>query len=149
MDEAAALVAIQNLRSNLTYQDAEKLRRKTKGGAATMADAPENSAEYAAIQLLINTWETIATLVAGVANKDPIYEVTPICHVYNNLKEAFTPIGLRCTGLKSVEDFDVPNAGYGAKFAILNNDYNNWMIEQNKSGHYVTGAHGGIHAMFG
>jgi hypothetical protein len=149
MDENDALVAIQTLRTQPAYQQAERLRRKTKGGAAAMATAPDDSEEFAAVHLLVNTWETIATVLDGVASKDRIFEITPVCHMHNNLKDALAGISLRHAKLKSASDFDVPNGGYAAKFTKLANDYHGWMIEKQKSSLYISGACDGMYACFG
>jgi hypothetical protein len=149
MDESAALVAIQNWRSNPVYKQAEILRRNTSGGAAAMAAAPENSDEYAAIHLLVNTWEAIATLLDHVENKDHIFEITPIGHMHENLKDAVAALVLKHARVESAADFSVPNLGFGAKFAKLANDYNSWLIERQKSAYYITASRGGIHAYFG
>lgn len=149
MDESAALVAIQNLRTLPAYQQAERLRRKTKGGAAEMANANDDSEEYASVKLLVNTWETIATILEGVENKDRIYEITPVCHMHNHLKDAIAGISLRHAKLKSVGEFDVPNNGYGAKFTKLANDYDSWLLEKHKTTQYVSGACDGMYACFG
>lgn len=148
MDESTALVSIMTLRMNPTYQQAERLRRKGKGAAA-MAQAGLDSEEFAAVQTLVNAWETIATIIEGVPNKDPIFEVTPVCHMHNALKDAIANISLRHANLKSPGEFDIPNAGYGAKFGKLANDYHSWMIEKRKSTHYITGACDGLYACFG
>jgi hypothetical protein len=149
MDETSTLVAIQTLRTNSAYHDAEILRRKTEGGAANMALAAEDSPEYAAIHLLINTWEAIAVLMSGLEQRDRIYEVTPVCHMHNHLKDAITNIVLKHTKLKTADELSIPNAGYGANFSILANDYDNWLKRKNKSAQYITGACDGMYACFG
>jgi hypothetical protein len=149
MDENTALVSIQNWRSTPVYKGAEILRRNTAGGAVAMANAPDNSDEFAAVHLLVNTWEAIATLLDEVENKDRIFEITPICHMHNNLKDAIPVLSLRHTNLISAADFVIPNGGYGARFSKLANDYDNWLIEKQKSAQYITGACSGLHAYFG
>jgi hypothetical protein len=149
MDESAALVAIQTLRTNPVYQQAERLRRKTEGGAASMATAPEDSEEFAAVHMLVSTWEAIATILESVEHKDRIYEITPVCHMHNHLKDAISGISMRHANLRSADDFDIPNGGYGAKFAKLANDYHSWMLEKRKTTGYITGACGGMYACFG
>ncbi len=149
MDESAALVAIYSLRTQPTYQAAEKLRRRAKGGAAELARGKDDSDELAAIHLLVNTWETIAAIIEGVDSKDRIFEVTPICHVHRNLKDAISDLGLKHANLKSASDFDVPNNGYGAKFTKLANDFDSWLLEKHKTTQYITGACDGMYACFG
>lgn len=114
-----------------------------------MAQADDHSDEYAAIHLLVNTWETIATIIEGVSSKDLIFAITPICHMHRELKDAISALSLKHAGLKSGDDFDVPNNGYGAKFTKLANDYNSWLVGTHKTTQYITGACGGMHAYFG
>lgn len=149
MDESAALVAIHSLRTQPTYQEAEKLRRRTKGGAAQLARGDDNSDELAAIHLLVNTWETIATIIEGVESKDRIFEVTPVCHMHRNLKDAIADLGIRHANVKALSAADVPNNGYGAKFTKLANDYDSWLVEKHKTTGYITGACDGMYACFG
>jgi hypothetical protein len=149
MDETEALVAIHTLRIHPAYQQAERLRRKTKGGAAAMAAASEDSEEFAAIHLLLSTWEVIATIMESVASKDRIFEVTPVCHMHNHLKDALSGVSLKHAKLKSPNDFDVPNGGYAAKFTKLANDYHGWMIGKQQSSLYISGACDGMYACFG
>ncbi|MBI5262232.1 MAG: hypothetical protein HY852_10510 [Bradyrhizobium sp.] len=149
MDEAAALIAIHTLRTSPVYQQAERIRRKTDGGAATMAKAADDTDEAAALHLLVSTWETIATILEGVENKDRIFEVTPVCHMHRNLKDSFSELGLKHARLRSADEFNVPNGGYGAKFSKLANDYDNWLLEKQKSAQYISGACDGMYACFG
>lgn len=149
MDENDALIAIHTLRTQPAYQQAERLRRKTKGGAGEMAKASDNTEEFAAVHLLVNTWETIATIIEGVGSKDRIFEVTPVCHMHNHLKDALSGISLRHARLAAPNDSDVPNGGYAAKFTRLANDYHGWMLEKQKSSLYISGACDGMYACFG
>ena len=148
MDESAALVSIQNWRSSPVYKAAEILRRRTNGGAVAMAGAADDSDELEAVHLLVNTWEAIATLLEYVENRDSIYEITPICHMHGNLKDAI-PILAQKYAKVAAANFSVPNVGFGAKFTKLANDYDSWLIEKQKSAQYVTAACSGIHAYFG
>lgn len=101
-----------------------------------MASAAEGSAEYSAVLLLISTWETIALLISGVKKKDKIFEVTPICHMHRELKEAIEHLR------GSIPDF-------GANFTKLNTEYEAWLRKQKKDARYVTAACNGMHARFG
>jgi hypothetical protein len=149
MDESAALVAIHGLRTQATYQEAERLRRRTKGGAAELVKGKDDSAELAAVHLLVNTWETIASIIEGVESKDRIFEVTPVCHMHRNLKDAIADLGIRHAKVKEFGAADMPNNGYGAKFNKLANDYDNWLLEKHKTQGYITGACDGMYACFG
>ena len=93
-DETAVLLAIETLRSNPEYHTAEVLRRKTVGGSAAMAATSEGSAERSAVLLLIGTWESISVLMDGLKKRDKIFEVTPICHMYRELKAGIEALGV-------------------------------------------------------
>lgn len=149
MDETAALVAIHTLRIQPAYQQAERLRRKARGGATELANGKEDTEEYAAVKLLVNTWETIAAILESVESRDRIYEILPICYMHNALKDAVVIISLKHANLKGPEQFDVPNNGYGAKFTKLSNDYKSWLLEKHKTTQYISGACGGMQAFFG
>lgn len=149
MDESAALAAIHNIRIQPVYQNAERLRRKAKNGAVELANGGDDSEELAAAKLLVSTWETIATILESVENKDRIYEVLPICYMFNALREAIAIISRRHACLKQTDQFEIPNNGYGAKFAKLANDYQSWLLEKHKTTQYITGACGGMQAFFG
>ena len=148
MDESTALASIMTIRLNPTYQQAERMRLKSKG-AMEMAAAPMDSDQFAAVQTLVSAWEVIATIIEGVPNKGAIYDTLPACYMHNALKDAIAHISLRRANLKSPGEFDIPNAGYGAKFGKLANDYHNWLIAERKSTQYITGSCGGMYACFG
>lgn len=137
MDENALLLGIERMRSDHHYHAAEMLRRQTDGRAATMAAAPSDSREQAAVRLLISTWELIAVLMRGVRTKDKIYEVTPICHMYEALEPA-------------IMYFRKEAPDYAVNFEKLNVDYRAWLKKKKKSATYVSAACGGLlHARFG
>jgi hypothetical protein len=137
MDENALLLGITILRSDHHYHAAEMLRRQTDGGAATMAGARSDSREYAAVRLLISTWDSIAVLMRRVRTKDKIYEVTPICHMYEVLEPA-------------IMYFRRETPEFAAEFEKLNVDYRAWLRKKKKSATYVSAACGGLlHARFG
>ena len=115
MDELSVLLALEQLRN-------------------TMASAAAGSFEHRAALLLISTWEVIAILISGAKKKDKIFEVTPICHMYDELKEAIAVLGR-----------DVP--GYGGNFAKLNTEYQKWLRKKDKA--YRTAACNGLFAKFG
>lgn len=136
MDEAALLATLQVIRTNHIYHAAEVLRRKTSGGALAMASAPENSDERNAVLLLISTWETIALLISGAKNKSNIFEVTPVCHMYRELKDA-------------IDSLDSSIPGLAFNFIKLNAEYKAWLDNQRRDARYVTAACNGLHARFG
>lgn len=137
MDENELLLGIEAMRRDGAYQSAEALRRKTKNGAAGMAGSASNSAEKAAIQLLLSTWDAIAVLLKGAKSKDKIYEVTPICHMYDVLEPA-------------IQVFRKETPEFAVEFESLNKDYQAWLKKKKKSGTYVSAVCGGLmHARFG
>lgn len=136
MDENALLLGIEEMRSDVNYHAAEVLRRKV-GGAEALIAAGLNSNEHAAARLLIVTWDAIAVLIRGIRNKDKIYEVTPICHMYEALEPA-------------ILYFRKEAPEFAAQFEKLNIDYRAWLKKKRKSATYVSAACGGLlHARFG
>ena len=87
MDQNELLLGIEGMRSDSNYYAAEVMRRDL-GGAEAMVSPQSTKEGKAAAQLLIVTWEAIAVLLRGVRTKDKIYEVTPICHMYDALEPA-------------------------------------------------------------
>lgn len=135
-DETAVLLALETLRNNPAYHAAEVLRRNTPAGSRAMASAPEGSDQHRAVLLLISTWEVIAILMSGVKKRDRIFEVTPVCHMFRELKDAIDALRRY-----------IP--GYGANFAKLYEEYEAWLKKQKKDAKYVSAACGGLHAKFG
>jgi hypothetical protein len=135
-DETALLLGFETLRSSPEYHAAEVLRRKTPGGAGAMASAAESSAEHRAVRLLVSTWEGLAVLMDGVKNRDKIFEVTPVCHMYRELQDAIETLRRRMPG-------------YGMHFENLFKEYEAWLEKKKKDAKYVTAACGGMHAKFG
>ena len=63
-------------------------------------------------------------MLSGLKQKDKIFEVTPICHMYEGLlKDAI-----------AILEKEVP--GFGANFAKLNNEYDAWLKKKKKSKAY-------------
>jgi hypothetical protein len=137
-DETAVLLAIETLRSNPEYHAAEVLRRKTLGGSAAMAATTEGSAERSAVLLLIGTWESIAVLAEGLKKRDKIFEVTPICHMYRELK----------AGIDALRTFfGAPT--YASNFEALDGAHRKWLEKYKKNGKYAGAVCGGLYARFG
>lgn len=136
MGETDLLATLEGIRTNHVYQAAEMLRRKTSGGSLAMASAPEDSDERAAVLLLISTWETIALLISGAKDKSKIFEVTPVCHMYRELKDA-------------IDSLDSSIPGLAFNFVKLNAEYEAWLHNQRRDARYVTAACNGLHARFG
>jgi hypothetical protein len=136
MDQNELLLGIERMRSDSNYYAAEVMRRDL-GGAEAMVGLQSTNEGKAAAQLLIVTWEAIAVLLRGVRTKDKIFEVTPICHMYDALEPA----------IKHFRE-EVPE--FAAEFEKLNADYRAWLKKKKKSGAYVSAACGGLlHARFG
>jgi hypothetical protein len=136
MDQNELLLGIEGMRSDSNYYAAEVMRRDL-GGAEAMVSPQSTKEGKAAAQLLIVTWEAIAVLLRGVRTKDKIYEVTPICHMYDALEPA-------------IKHFRKEVPEFAAEFEKLNADYRAWLKKKKKSGAYVSAACGGLlHARFG
>jgi hypothetical protein len=128
MDENELLFRIYSMRCDIDYHKAEVLRRQlqAKGNdTATMAAAKPGSDENAAVHILIGTWNTIAVLMRGVKGRDKIYEVNPICGMYQVLQPGITYLR------KATPEFAVD-------FEKLNVDYHAWLKKKKKSASYVT-----------
>ena len=137
MNQDEALVALDAMRSNPKYNEAEVLRQSTAGGAVTLAKEDPKSAKHGAVLLMINTWETIAVLLENVDPIDRVFEVTPVCHMYTILKPAMDIVGA-----------GVPS--YGEKFATLYQRNLAWLEKAKKDGKYKSAAcDGQIHSKFG
>jgi len=134
-----SLLEIAALRSNTKYQAAEQLRRKT-GDAKLMARASETSDEYAAVRLLIGTWETIAMRYeAGGFTDDEFFRGLPIGYMWNALKDAI--------GIVRAAMGEKAGKEYARSFQGLSNTYDAWRKKSDKQ--YDSGADSGIHALFG
>lgn len=127
------------LRSSPEYHAAEVMRRQMT--AAVMASSPSTTEAYAAIRLLIGTWETIALRVrANDPLKVPFYDTNPVGHMWDALKPAIVIIrgGF---GSKAIGRF------YAYEFRLLNAAYRRWL--RGKPASYQTAALQGINAQFG
>jgi hypothetical protein len=134
-DDASILIAIEALRRDPVYREAEHLRRKAKG---LMAKAEEGSAEHRAIRVLIATWTGIATLMQGVKAKSPFFRLLPICQMFKVLQAEIEYLR------KTLDE---------QQFAIelfeLYDEWEAWVEEQGFSPAYVTAMCGGLSAKFG
>jgi hypothetical protein len=134
LSKTQLLATLYQIRSNPKYQVAEGLRRKNK--AAALARASEDTEEFGAINLLINTWETISVLILELKNKDKelIFEVTPVLHMFTELSDA-------------IDIFSEKFPDYAANFRLLSKQQLEWL--RFKDERYQTGEKGGMHALFG
>ena len=102
--------------------------------AITMAKADINNPDFGAINLLINSWETISLLVLQVKDKDLIFQITPVLYMFTELSDAIEIIGCK-----------FPD--YAANFRLLSKLQAEWLSY--KDDRYQTGEQGGMHALFG
>jgi hypothetical protein len=102
---SSALLDVLALRSGTAYREAERLRRRI-GSSRDMAMSSMTSDEYAAVRLLIGTWDSIAARVrAGDIPMDPFFESNPVIHMWDALSDAITVIKRRSKGPKYAENF--------------------------------------------
>ena len=134
MDKIQLLALLYMMRTNPCYQQAESLRR-TKS-VAKMASADKKSPEYAAINLLINTWEAISVLVLDLSEEDRnfVFGTLPALHMFTELNDAIEVIGSN-------------TPAFAANFRLLSKHQLEWL--KFKDDHYQTGAKAGMHALFG
>jgi hypothetical protein len=136
----ATLLAIEAMRSGAAYQQAEMLRRSLgENGAEQMASKGPASKEYAAVRLLIGTWEAIAAMVqADPDSQTRFFETQPVFHMWDALKD----------GVKRIQkDLNCPH--FAKNFESLACDYDAWCDRSKKSKAYRTQACNGITARFG
>jgi hypothetical protein len=127
------LATIFQIRSNPSYQAAETRRRELNNVSA-MAKAGKNSVEFGHVNFLINSWETISVLVLQIKDKDLIFAVTPVLHMFTELSDAIDIISC-----------EFPH--YAANFRLLSKLQAEWL--KFKDDRYQTGEQGGMHALFG
>jgi hypothetical protein len=127
------LATIFQIRSTPSYQEAEGTRRRLNNVSA-MAKADVNSPEFGAVNLLINSWETISLLVLQIKDKDLIFQITPVLYMFTQLSDAIEIIGCK-----------FPD--YAANFRLLSKLQAEWL--KFKDDRYQTGEQGGMHALFG
>jgi len=131
--EVSALAQIYQLRQAKTYQDAETTRRSI--GAETMALFPQSAMEYGQIRLLINTWETIATIAEAFGLPwERFYKSNPICHMWLELSPA-------------IKEIRKTTPGYADTFQRLYRTHGRWLKQQPKK--YQSAACQGMNASFG
>lgn len=127
------LATIFQIRSNPSYQQAEGMRR-LRNDVSAMAKADRNSAEFGAINLLVNSWEAISVLVLQVKDKDLIFQITPVLYMFTQLSDAIDIISC-----------EFPD--YAANFRLLSKLQAQWL--KLKDDRYQTSEQGGMHALFG
>jgi hypothetical protein len=125
------------LRMSDTYRAAEALRRNS--APADMATASQNSPEYAAIRLLIGTWERIAMFVEEFTEpqRRRFFRCHPVLLVWQSLLPAVDI--LRQSG-------DV-GPRFASEFEWLANQYRHWS-ETIDGQEYRTDAQQSVCALF-
>ena len=153
-DRATTLLAIQMMRMSGAYQAAELLRRQN--GAKKLASAKKDSKEYAALLVLVGTWNAIGSTVrlalssdsggGGTSMKpgqseeeylDAIFENVPVCHVRQGIEDALKIIE-QDWGVEAAPDFD-----------WLYQEYLKWLERKEMGAAYQTAHCKGIRAFFG
>jgi hypothetical protein len=138
MSITECLAAVNQMRSNPRYQEAEKARQLA--GAQAMAASDPDSDDYGAIRFLIGTWEAASAmcLLLPSADRARAFEVLPVCYMYKQLKPA---IDLFRTGGKE------PLPKFAGKFEQLQNEQDQWLDKDGAA--YRSQVQSGFHAMFG
>jgi hypothetical protein len=129
---------VVQFRSGPEYRRAcQSARHRT---SADLANAAENSEDYAAIRLVISTWDQIAILTKGFSatQKHDFFKTQPITLVWNALQPAVSVIrdakGLGPTFAKDFQD--------------LYDEYYNWATTEPEGQSYHSSHHPAVHAMF-
>jgi hypothetical protein len=103
--QGQVLLEVVALRNGTEYQEAERLRRRI-GSSKAMAESLTTSDEYAAVRLLIGTWDSIAKRVrAGDIQEGPFFESNPVQHMWDALQGGIVVIRKRSKGPRYAEDF--------------------------------------------
>ncbi len=127
------------LRNSASYRAAEALRQKKFGGgkAAKKITIKQGTPEYAALRLLIGTWDSIGHQILGLAEPARVefYETNPVGYMWNLLKAAIQEIR------KELGNH------YAKNFEDLYEAYDRWLRTQPPA--YQTGAGNGMTAQFG
>lgn len=127
------LATIFQIRSNASYQQAEGMRRRINNVSA-MARADKTTEEFGAVNFLINSWETISVLILQIKDKDLIFEITPVLHMFTELSDA-------------IETISCEFPDYAANFRLLSKLQAEWL--KFKNDRYQTAEKSGMHALFG
>ncbi|MGQ0683931.1 hypothetical protein [Bradyrhizobium sp.] len=134
MNNIQLLATIYTMRTNSQYQSAE-FRRRDRNNIAAMAES-ESPEDSGAVKLLINTWETISTLVLELEDEDKhhIFESVPFTYMFTELNDAIEILGCKFPYL-------------AANFRLVSKQQAAWL--KFKDDRYQTGEQGGMHALFG
>jgi hypothetical protein len=134
-----SVLQVVALRSGDKYQAAEALRQKKFNGskAAKKISLKQGTPEYAALRLLIGTWDAIGHQVLALQPNEriPFYETNPVGYMWKLLEPAVIEIR------KHVGNH------YARNFQNLAKAYNDWLAQQPQD--YQTAASNGLTAQFG
>ena len=133
MDKIQLLASLYMMRTSPWYQQAETLRR---GKDVAKMAADKKSPEYAALHLLINTWEAISVLVLELNEEDRnfVFATLPAHHMFTELNDAIEVLGAK-------------TPAFATNFRLLSKHQLEWL--KFKDDHYQTGSKAGMHALFG
>jgi hypothetical protein len=129
-NQEALLVTIQvaHLRANPKYREAELMRRRLgPNGAQLMAKSKHDSDEYAAVRLLIGTWNRIS-IYADEFNQrqlNKFFRCHPIGLTWKVLEPGISVIRTDKTAPEPV------GPGYGKALEELAGKYNRWTKSAN------------------
>jgi hypothetical protein len=128
------ILHITELCSSTEYRNAMRLSRRERAG--TLARASENSDEYAAIRLLIGTWDRIAMISDAFNEKqyEHFFRMHPVSLIYQTFEEA----------IKHIRE-DKRNDRYAADLEGLNWKYQKWFRDSRQ---YTSIGDEGIHGLF-
>jgi len=134
LDRTQLLASIYMMRTSPSYQQAESLRRSKAG--SKMASADKKSAEHAALNLLINTWEAISVMVLELNEEDRnfVFGTLPALHMFTELNDEIETLGSN-------------TPAFASNFRRLSKHQHEWL--KYKDDHYHTGSKAGMHALFG
>ncbi len=131
------ILEVVALRSSVAYQAAESVRQKKYGNKAQKKiNLKYGTSEYAALRLLIGTWDSIGHQVLSLPNAErvPFYQTNPVKYMWKLLEAAILEIR------KHVGNH------YARNFENLTKAYDAWL--QTQPPDYQTAADNGLTAQF-
>jgi hypothetical protein len=133
---AQIIIQLTQLRSGVEYQKAFRLLRRNRPD--DMANADKKSDEYAAIRLLVGTWDRIAQIVGRLSPPEQVQIF--VCH----------PFGLMWRSLEPAIEVLRKNIdpSFAADFEAVHRQYYDWT--RTEGGHnFNTLSRQAVHACFG